>query len=319
MLALLLTTLVLTSRVASAGQEGEAAPGHIVVAAATQPAVGPLAVATSGGRAVLPAAAPNDSFCLTCHADPTLQTHFADGAALSLHVDARAVRDSAHGQLGCVTCHADRETCPSPPIAVSGPAGYEARAAGICVRCHLSAAGDYAESVHGAPVLSGAGDGATCNDCHSANGSGHSTTRVSDLPAARMTLSVAENCGRCHSDALASYRNTAHGELVQFADNGRGATCTDCHGIHAVRAVDDPMGPLAPARLALVCQGCHRGADAQFAGRWLGHEASTSPSGFADYAHRGVVTLMVVGVCFGLTHVTLDFLRSPRRPGSGSR
>jgi len=261
----------------------------------------------------------NDSFCLTCHDDPALETRLADGRALSLHVDARALRDSAHGLLGCVTCHTDLEAHPSGQMASSGLADYEARAAEMCVRCHLAAAGDYAGSVHGAPVLSETGDGATCNDCHSPDRSGHSTSRLAGLRPARQAESVAENCGRCHRDELATYRRTAHSALVQFGDEQRAATCTNCHGDHAVSAVDDPGGALAPARLALACQECHRGADEQFAGEWLGHEASSSPSGLADFAHQGIVLLMAVGVAFGLTHAALDFLRNPRRPGGGRR
>ena len=59
------------------------------------------------------------------------------------------------------------------------------------------------------------------------------------------------------------------------------------------------------------------GLPQKFAGECLGHEASSSPTGLADYIHRGVVLLMAVGVAFGFSHVALDFLRKPRRPGSG--
>ena len=317
-LVLLLTTLVLTSWPASAGQEGQPAPGQPAVA----PAAGPASISLgleAGGRAgpVTQEGTRNDSFCLTCHFDPALEARLPDGDTLSLHVDASALRDSAHGLLGCVTCHTDLETHPSGQLASSGLADYQARAAEMCVRCHLAAAGDYAGSVHGTPALSRTGDGATCNDCHSADGSGHSTSRLAGLRPARQAEAVAENCGRCHRDELATYRRTAHSALVQFGDEQRAATCTNCHGDHAVSAVDDPAGALTPARLAIACGECHRGADEQFAGEWLGHEASSSPTGLADWARRGIVLLMAMGVAFGLTHAALDFLRNPKRPGGG--
>jgi hypothetical protein len=319
-LALLLSILVLTPRAANAGGGGEPAPGRSAVSPAAPPVSRSVPGATAGaGTPVLPAATRNDSFCLTCHGDAALETRFADGAALSLHVDARVLRDSAHGQLDCVTCHTDSGTHPDPPMPSSGLADYQARAVQMCVRCHLAAAGEYAGSVHGTPVLSGSGGGATCNDCHSPDGSAHSTSRVASLSAAGNSASVAENCGRCHSGALATYQRTGHGQLVEFASNQRAATCTDCHGDHAVKAVADPSGGLTPSALAVTCQNCHRGADAKFAGQWLGHEASTSPTGLADFAHWGVVLVMAVGVCFGVTHVTLDFLRNPRRPGGSPK
>ena len=319
-LVLLLTTLVLTSWPALAGQEGQPAPGQPAVASAAGPASGSLGLEAGGGAGpVTQEGVRNDSFCLTCHVNPALEARLPDGRVLSLHVDASALRDSAHGLLGCVTCHTDLETHPSGQVASSGLADYQARAAEMCVRCHLAAAGDYAGSVHGAPVLTRTGDGATCNDCHSPDGSGHSTSRLAGLRPARQAESVAENCGRCHRDELATYRRTAHSELVQFGDERRAATCTNCHGDHAVSAVDDPGGALAPARLAVGCQECHRGADEQFAGEWLGHEASASPSGLADFVHRGIVLLMALGVGFGLTHAALDLLRNPRRPRGGPR
>ena len=315
-LVLIFAALVLAPWPARAGDEGRPAPGRAAVASAA----GSFGV--DAGRAAGPVpqeATRSDSFCLTCHDDTALETRLADGRALSLHVDARALRDSAHGLLGCVTCHTDLEAHPSGQMASSGLADYQARAAEMCVRCHLAAAGDYADSVHGAPVLSRTGEGATCIDCHSSDRSGHSTSRTAGLRSAAQAEAVAENCGRCHRDELATYRRTAHSSLVQFGDKRWAATCTNCHGDHAVSAVDDPAGALAPARLALACGECHRGADEKFAGEWLGHEASSSPSGLADYVHRGIVLLMALGVGFGLTHVTLDFLRNPRRPGGGPR
>ena len=316
-LVLLLTTLVLTSLPASAGKEGQPAPGQPAVASAAGAASGSWGLETGGGAGPV-AQERNDSYCLTCHDDPALETRLADGRALSLHVDASALRDSAHGLLTCLTCHSDLETHPSGKVASSGLTDYQARAAEMCVRCHLAAAGDYAGSAHGAPVLSRNGDGATCNDCHSRDGSGHSTSSLVSLRSSRQAELVAENCGRCHEDELATYRSTAHSRLVELGDERPAATCTNCHGDHAVMAVDDPGRPLAPARLAVACRECHRGADEQFAGEWLGHEASSSPTGLANWARRGIVLLMAMGVAFGLTHAALDFLRNPKRPGGGS-
>ena len=303
----------------SAGSEGQPArAGPAAVPDAGLP-VG-LAGAKGNGRPapIAQEATRNDSYCLTCHGDATLQTHLADGKALSLYVDARALRGSAHGLLGCVTCHTDLETHPSGQMASSGLADHQARATETCVRCHLAGAGDYAGSAHAAPLVSG-GDGATCNDCHSPDGSGHSIARIAGIRSPRYAESVADNCGRCHKEEMESYNRTAHSELVRFGDERRAATCTNCHGDHAVRAVDEPGRPLAPARLAEACEECHPGADEEFAGEWMGHDAAASASGVISYGGRGVVVLMAVGVASGLTHMALDFLRSPRRPGGRRR
>src|SRR3989304_2424686 len=72
------------------------------------------------------------------------------------------------------------------------------------VRPPAPPAGDYADSVHGAPVLSRTGDGATCIDCHSPDRSGHSTSRLAGLRSAAPAGAGAENCGRGHADGRAT-------------------------------------------------------------------------------------------------------------------
>jgi hypothetical protein len=178
----------------------------------------------------------------------------------------------------------------------------------MCIRCHLAAAGDYAESVHGQPILEGSGDGATCSDCHSAELSGHSVVWLDDPRSSLAPRSVDENCGRCHTKELASYRETSHSKVARFGDPERPANCTTCHGDHAVKAVDDPDEPLKAANLVTVCDRCHDGADEAFARGWLGHEASSSRFGLY-YAERSIVVLIAVSLGFGLVHMTLDFRR----------
>ena len=79
-----------------------------------------------------------------------------------------------------------------------------------------------------------------------------------------------EYCGRCHSDAayigkykpgqrtdqVALYRKCVHGEQLAKGNN-KTANCIDCHGIHNIRAADDPQSPVHPSRLAGKCGACH--------------------------------------------------------------
>lgn len=190
----------------------------------------------------------------------------------------------------------------------------------MCIRCHLAAAGDYAQSVHAQSIFSGDGEGATCNDCHSLEWSGHSVGPVSAPRLLLAPQSVHENCGRCHAEALATYRQTPHSKVARFGDPQRVATCTTCHGDHAVRAVDDPEEPLTAATLVTVCGRCHQGADEAFASGWLGHALSPPRSAGVYYAERFIVLLITVSLGFGLVHMALDFLRPLAdrwRPGGG--
>ena len=257
-----------------------------------------------------------DSFCLTCHGDPGMTTRAASGRVVSMYVDSRILRDSAHSGLDCVTCHSGLDRHPDEP-AWTGTVDKAAAAVLMCARCHVAASSGYGESVHGAPVLTGTGAGATCIDCHATDAAGHATSPLAGVPADRLAESVAGNCGGCHKGAFDTYRMTAHSQLVRFGDGARAATCSSCHGAHAVVAAGS--GALTPARLAPVCQQCHDGADAKFAEDWRGHEASASPAGLADGLHKGVIALMALCLAFGLAHTTIDFVRRPRRPWGGSQ
>jgi len=116
--------------------------------------------------------------------------------------------------------------------------------------------------------------GISCADCHGGdpqedNGNlSMSASRGFKVRVTREDLS--QYCGRCHSDAAfmgkykpglrtdqaALYRKSVHGEQL-VKGNRRTANCIDCHGIHNIRAVDDPQSPVAPAHLAGKCGACH--------------------------------------------------------------
>jgi hypothetical protein len=288
------------------------ADSHAVAtsAAPASPSSGasPIPRSASSAGPVARKAPHSDSYCLTCHGKPSLQTRFADGQSLSLYVDAREPRDSAHAFLTCITCHDDREVCPPYRDKPLDFAAYQSEATEMCIRCHLAAAGDYVQSVHGQPILEGSGDGATCSDCHSPELSGHSVVRLDDPRSSLAPQSVDGNCGRCHAKELTTYRDTSHSKVARFGDPERPANCTTCHGDHAVKAIDDPDEPLMAANLAIVCGRCHDGADEAFAGGWLGHDGSSRFAGFF-VAERSVVALIAVSLCFGLVHMALDFRR----------
>jgi hypothetical protein len=226
-----------------------------------------------------------------------------------LYVDARGLRDSAHDLVTCLTCHTDREVCPPDREGPLEFSAYWAEATEMCIRCHLAGAGDYADSAHGRSILSGEGDGATCVDCHSLEPSGHTTGWVSDPRLQLAPKSVEESCGRCHEQALRSYRQTSHSKLTRFSDAESWATCTTCHGDHAVMAVDEPGEPLNAASLVTVCRECHENADGAFAAGWLGHETLRSQPDLLHYGGRGIVLVMALSLGFGLVHIALDLAR----------
>ena len=116
---------------------------------------------------------------------------------------------------------------------------------------------DAATSAFGDDVHAAAG--LTCIACH---------TTTDYKPPPRTT--IAPMCAKCHSDAvymrqfapqvridqLSQYLTSTHGKRMA-AGEIRVATCSDCHGAHGVRRVDDARSPVAPVNVADTCARCH--------------------------------------------------------------
>jgi len=100
---------------------------------------------------------------------------------------------------------------------------------------------------------------------------------------------VPEFCGSCHSDAkfmgkyephphvdqLAIYQTSVHGKLLA-SGRKRAAECVDCHSVHDIRAVADPLSTTSPQRISKTCAKCHAATAEAFAGSPHG-KAFTDP------------------------------------------
>lgn len=114
----------------------------------------------------------------------------------------------------------------------------------------------FGEDVHAAAGL-------TCAACHvSSRGTGA-------LPIPSRTA-IAPLCATCHSDAaymrrfdpqvrvdqFLQYQTSVHGKRMAAGDD-RVATCTDCHGAHGIKRVNDARSPVAPLNVTTTCGRCH--------------------------------------------------------------
>jgi predicted CXXCH cytochrome family protein len=140
--------------------------------------------------------------------------------------------------------------------------------------------------------------GISCADCHGGDPNedeGNVSMNANRGFKVRVTREdTPEYCGRCHSDAafihkhkpgqrvdqLALYRKSVHGQQLAKG-NKKTAYCVDCHGVHNIRAVNDPQSPVLPARLADKCATCH----AEIAGM------------FKQSAHAKVFTTSAMAGC----------------------
>jgi len=193
----------------------------------------------------------------------------------SLHAEAikRGVKDSAH----CSDCHGSHYIYPKGHILSKvNPLNLEE----TCDRCHADVAFVrehrgipdrvlpgviYKESVHGRAVKRGIAGAATCSDCHSS----HNLKGPLDSESLISRQNVSSTCGRCHPRAFEEYEGSIHGVAAKRGV-GRSPVCTDCHGIHSIKAKVDPASPVAEQKVAMTtCPQCH-GAE------WISKEYGVS-------------------------------------------
>lgn len=150
-------------------------------------------------------------------------------------------------------------------------AASAARAQSTCVDCHSTRS----EARLRAPLDAVPGDahdaaGIGCVDCHGGDPT-EPTVRAHSLVLGFVgvpdPLGTTRFCGRCHdgsreglADVLSEHRAGAHGRAIAMGRSAA-ATCTSCHGVHGIVAIDDPAARTSHANVVSVCASCHASAD----------------------------------------------------------
>ncbi len=199
---------------------------------------------------------PENAFCLRCHSNPDLRTHFANGEALSLYIDAITYETSIHGLLGvkCADCHADITGFPHPPLLAADRRDFQMDRYPFCQRCHPREYELALDSMHARALAQGNREAAICTDCH-----GSHNVQDPDVPRQRISFT----CAKCHAAIFDTYRKSVHGAALIGEGNPDVPTCIDCHGVHNIA---DPTTVQARLKSPRICGDCH--ADAELMGRY---------------------------------------------------
>ena len=194
--------------------------------------------------------------CAQCHADAQ------EAYAHSLH--AKAYKAGAPG-ANCQDCHGGAHQILAADDAKS-PVNH-ANIPATCGRCHgqkflMESNGQssqpfvsYQESVHGQAIEKGSKKAAVCTDCHGA----HQILPANDAQSPISKFNVPATCGKCHSAIQATFMASIHGQGIARG-NGLAPVCTDCHGIHSIKAHANPNSPSSEKNLSRdICARCHQG------------------------------------------------------------
>ena len=209
--------------------------------------------------------------CFECHPNETNWVQDSNHA--------RALEAGHPEAAVCVDCHSAHDTFSLHQSRV--------RIATTCRRCHSMIYDDYSQSAHGKALSEEHNtDVPTCVDCHGVH-------TMEDPHTISFHLNSPLLCGSCHADealmakydistdVFETYVADFHGSTVTLfeklspdAETNK-AVCYDCHGVHAIRAADDPEAAVIKENLLTTCQKCHPDATANFPDSWTSHYPPT--------------------------------------------
>ncbi len=274
---------------------------------------------------------PHPAFVVADRRDVTLklygqcrQCHAAQYARSLDSVHTRAIAAGDRNAAVCTDCHTFHTVTP--------PDQPRAHIPQTCAQCHSTIFDDYAKSVHGSDVMTGANpDVPTCVDCHGVHVIGDPTT-------AAFRLKSPEVCARCHTNkammakykistnVLNTYVADFHGTTVMLFERqspdmpSNKPVCYDCHGVHNIRKVNDPASTVfKKGNLLKTCEQCHPDAtEITFTEAWMSHyDASPEKWPLVYYVNLFYWVLIPVVIGGMALFVLLDIYRRVRQKFGG--
>jgi len=227
---------------------------------------------------------PKKITCAQCHADEQ------DKYARSYHAKLTKAGTPA---AGCVDCHgSEHEILPADDA--KSPVNH-GNIPATCGRCHgqkflMESNGEsaqpfvsYQESVHGLAIEKGSKKAAVCTDCHGS----HEILAANDQKSPIYKFNVPQTCGKCHSAISDTFMKSIHGQGIARG-NGLAPVCTDCHGIHSIKAHIDPNSSVSEQNLArTTCARCHEGVRLSQEFGVAGNRVSTYMDSYHGLASEG--------------------------------
>lgn len=175
----------------------------------------------------------------------------------------------------CTDCHGSHN--------IQDPHKKRSMISRSCANCHVDIYQQYAKSVHGKALVEGYNESVpACADCHTAH-------RIVDPRTARFHISSPDTCIGCHANeelmaryeiptsVATTYLSDFHGVTASLESKSSVqekqlvVACVDCHGVHDIVSPKLVGANEMKAKVARVCESCHKGAAEDFPSAWLSH------------------------------------------------
>ncbi|MCX9085309.1 MAG: cytochrome c3 family protein [Candidatus Methanoperedens sp.] len=123
-----------------------------------------------------------------------------------------------------------------------------------CYHCHTKVVTEFRNNVH-------YDKGFNCADCHGgtdvSNASVVSYSVMSGNFIGRPNReNITDICSKCHEAETKDYKTSIHWDAIKQG-HPDAATCTDCHGVHEIRAIKDPNSSSNHQNSPATCAKCH--------------------------------------------------------------
>jgi cytochrome b subunit of formate dehydrogenase len=249
---------------------------------------------------------PEKITCAQCHADAQQAYDH------SYHATARKPDGAALSSppATCTSCQGDAHTIlpasnPKSPV-------FHSNIPATCGGCHgqkflMESTGNsaqpfvsYQESVHGRAVENGSQSAAVCTDCHGA----HDILPANNAASLINKFNVPATCGKCHNAIQTVFTRSIHGQAIARG-NSLAPVCTDCHGIHSIKAPSDPNSPVSEQNLSIdTCARCHQGVRLTQEFGVVGNRVSTYNDSYHGLASQGgSVVVANCSSCHGVHNI----------------
>ncbi len=172
-----------------------------------------------------------------------------------------------------------------------------------CATCHKGIYKEYANSIHNISNIETAKKMPNCEDCHSAH-------RITEIQRDKFLTEVTHQCGSCHEDLSETYLDTIHGKAYTLGYL-KAAKCSDCHGAHDIRKVDDIDSHVGYNNVVKTCQKCHPDSNRRFTG-YLTHATHHDKHKYPVlyFTFWTMTSLLIVVFSFFGLHILLWLPRS---------
>ena len=228
---------------------------------------------------------PRKITCATCHAD--------EQAAYDRSFHGKAVQGGNSKAATCVDCHGGPHEL--LPASDAKSRVHHSNIPATCGACHsqkfvmedggqsAQMVASYQQSVHGHAVAAGSEKAAVCTDCHGT----HEILYAKDSKSPIFKFNVPLTCGRCHDQISKEFQWSIHGQAIAKG-NWQAPVCTDCHGIHSIKALNDPNSPVSAQNVGLAtCARCHEGVRLSQEFGVQGRRETTYLASYHGLASRG--------------------------------